>query len=199
LTPVRLRALKLMLIALAVSVVPVVPALAQDPPAPQSETSAASGGSEYGTDPPAETPTVPGTVAKIIDGVAYAPQSAPDAIKQLIWAGNDIVGMPYLYGGGHNEDFEDEGYDCSGTVSYALHGADLLAKPRDSSSFFRYGSVGKGSWVSIYTKSSHMYLTVAGIRLDTSAADDPGGLKGPRWRPLRKTDRGYKARHPVGL
>ncbi|MCW3015318.1 MAG: hypothetical protein JWO02_2410 [Solirubrobacterales bacterium] len=196
-TPVRLRALMLMLIALAFSVASIVPAFAQDP-APQSDESAASGGSEYGTESPAETPTVPGTVAKIVDGIAYAPESAPDAIKQLIWAGNDIVGMPYLYGGGHG-DFVDEGYDCSGTVSYALHGADLLAKPRDSSSFLRYGSVGKGSWVSIYTKSSHMYMTVAGIRLDTSAADDRGGLKGPRWRPLRKSDRGYKARHPVGL
>jgi cell wall-associated NlpC family hydrolase len=187
----------LMAMALTFSVASVAPASAQDP-APQSAGSAASGGSEYGTQSPARTPTVPGAMAKIVDGVAYAPETAPDAVKAVIWAGNDIVGMPYVYGGGHG-DFEDDGYDCSGTISYALHGADLLARPRDSSSFFRYGSAGKGSWVTIYTKSSHAYLTVAGIRLDTSAADDKGGQKGPHWRPLRRSDRGYKLRHPVGL
>lgn len=196
-TPVRLRALILMAFTLTFSVVSSVPASAQDT-TEQSQKSAASGGSEYGTESPAETPTVPGSVAKIVDGIAYAPSDAPDAVKEIIWAGNDIVGLPYLYGGGHG-DFDDVGYDCSGTVSYALHGADMLARPRDSSSFFRYGSASKGSWVTVYTRSSHMYMTVAGIRLDTSAADDPGGLKGPRWRPLRRSDRGYKVRHPVGL
>ncbi|MCW3038940.1 MAG: hypothetical protein JWM31_845 [Solirubrobacterales bacterium] len=185
------------IVTLALSGTVTAPAFAQDPP-PQSAESAQAGGAEFDTTAPAETPTVPGSVAQIVDGVAYAPAAAPDAVKQVIWAGNDIVGLPYVYGGGHR-DFDDDGYDCSGTISYALHGAGLLARPRDSSSFFRYGAAGRGSWVTIFTRSSHAYMTVAGIRLDTSAADDPGGLKGPRWRPLRGSDRGFKVRHPVGL
>jgi cell wall-associated NlpC family hydrolase len=174
--------------------------------AAHSRQSAGNGGSEYGApasatgspEASAATPTVPGAVAKIVDGTAYAPESAPDAVKQVIWAANQIVGKPYVYGGGHG-DFHDRGYDCSGTVSYALHGGDLLARPRDSSSFFHYGAAGNGSWITIFTNSGHAYMTVAGIRLDTSAADDRGGLKGPRWRPLRKRDEGFKVRHPVGL
>jgi len=174
-------------------------AVAEGAAAAQSAKGAASGGSEYGTESPAETPTVPGSVAKVVDGIAHAPENAPDAVKELIWAANDIVGLPYRYGGGHRADFEDDAYDCSGTVSYAMNGGDLLDAPRSSSGFFGYGARGKGAWVTIYTNSGHMYMTVAGIRLDTSAADDRGGLKGPRWRPLRKSDKGFKVRHPVGL
>jgi hypothetical protein len=156
------------------------------------------GGREYGTADPMDTPTVPGSVAKIVNGIAFAPADAPDAVKQVIWAGNDIVGMPYRYGGGH-QDFQDDGYDCSGTISYALHGGGLLARPRDSSSFAKYGGGGAGGWITIFTNPGHAYMTVAGIRLDTSAADDPRGAKGPRWRPLRASNRGFKKRHPIGL
>jgi cell wall-associated NlpC family hydrolase len=190
--------------SLAATVTIASPASAAD----RARAGAATGGSEYGTvvagsddeeeGDVAATPTVPGTVAKIVDGVAFAPESAPDAVKQAIWAANAIVGMPYVYGGGHGA-FEDDGYDCSGTVSFALHGADLLARPRDSSSFLKYGAAGKGSWITIYTNAGHAYMTIAGIRLDTSAAGDRGGLKGPRWRPLRRSNRGFKIRHPVGL
>lgn len=172
-------------------------ALAQEPASP----SAAAGGREYGEDDPLDTPTVPGLVAAIDPetGLAAAPADAPDAVKQLIWATNTIIGSPYRLGGGHTLDFTDTAYDCSGTVSYALNAADLLKRPRDSSSFLRYGAKGLGDWVTIYTRSSHAYLTVAGIRLDTSAANDPQGGKGPRWRPLRPSDAGFVARHPVGL
>jgi len=163
-----------------------------------AQQSTNSGGREYGQEDPLPTPTVAGTVAQIIDGVAYAPADAPDPVKQIIWWGNKIVGMPYLYGGGH-QDFVDEGYDCSGTISFALHGADLLKRARDSSDFMRYGARGAGAWVTIFTNPGHAYMTVAGIRLDTSAAGDPSGGKGPQWRPLRKSDGGYKRRHPVGL
>lgn len=172
-------------------------ALAQAPPAPSP--SAQAGGREYGEDDPLDTPTVPGDVALIVDGLAAAPQNAPEPVKQLIWAANRIVGSPYRLGGGHGLEFEDDAFDCSGTVSFALHGADLLRRPRDSSGFMRYGSKGPGAWVTIFTRSSHAYLTVAGVRLDTSAANDPGGLKGPRWRPLRPSDAGFTVRHPVGL
>jgi hypothetical protein len=172
-------------------------AMAQGPRR-QSDKSAAAGGAEYGTVSPADQPMVPGSVAKIVHGIAYAPADAPDPVKQMIWAANHIVGMPYVYGGGH-QSFDDAGYDCSGTVSYALHGANLLQTPRDSTEFFGYGAGGRGAWATIYTKSSHAYMTVAGIRLDTSAADDPRGKSGPRWRPLRHSNSGYKTRHPVGL
>jgi cell wall-associated NlpC family hydrolase len=176
------------------------PVLAQDPPPAQSSSSAQAGGAEFDTAPAGETPTVPGSVARIVDGIAYAPADAPDPVKRVIWAANRIIGMPYVYGGGHGDfDRPASGYDCSGTISHALHGGDLLARPRDSTAFFRYGAGGRGSWVTIFTRASHAYLTVAGVRLDTSAADDPGGGKGPRWRPLRPSDRGFKVRHPVGL
>lgn len=174
------------------------PGAAAPPAAAPAPKPANPGGREYGADDPLDTPTVPGTVAKIVDGVAYAPAAAPDAVKQLIWTANRIVGMPYRYGGGH-ADFEDDGYDCSGTVSYALHGGGLLRRPRDSRDFARYGARGAGRWVTIYTNPGHAYMTVAGIRLDTSAADDPGGAKGPRWRPLRDDDGGFTRRHPKGL
>jgi len=164
----------------------------------QQGTSKRAGGRAYGEADPVDTPTVPGTVAQIVDGVAYAPADAPDQVKQIIWSANQIVGLPYVYGGGHRS-FVDDGYDCSGTVSFALHGGSLLNRPRDSRSFFRYGARGPGRWVTIYTNSGHAYMTVAGIRLDTSAADDPRGGKGPQWRPLRKSDRGYRVRHPVGF
>ena len=171
---------------------------AKPPQAAPKAAAAQAGGREYGEDDPIVPLTVPGAVAQVVDGKAYAPAEAPEPVKQLIWAANAIVGMPYHYGGGHGS-FTDSGYDCSGTVSFALHGADLLRRPRDSSSFLRYGQAGPGQWVSIYTRSSHVYLTVAGIRLDTSAADDPSGAKGARWRPVRPSDAGFKVRHPDGL
>jgi hypothetical protein len=144
-------------------------------------------------------PTVPGAVAQIVNGLAAAPADAPDAVKQAIWAANAIIGRPYRYGGGHARGFIDRGYDCSGTVSYALHGGDLLDSPLDSSSFMRWGEKGAGDWITVYTNPGHAYVVIAGLRLDTSAAGDPSGLKGPRWRPNLRSSRGFKARHPAGL
>ena len=190
---VRARSAVTMIALVAVGLTSVASATAADKP-----RQVASGGAEFGALPPTDQPTVPGSVAKIVKGVGYAPSDAPEEVKQIIWAANKIIGKPYRYGGGHSS-FDDTGYDCSGTVSYALHGADLLSAPRDSSGFFRYGAGGRGGWVTIYTRSDHMYMTVAGIRLDTSAADDPGGRSGPRWRPLRNSNRNYRARHPNAL
>ena len=145
-------------------------------------------------------PTVPGVAAKLLDsGIAAAPEGAPDAVKQAIWAANAIIGRPYRYGGGHAKGFVDRGYDCSGTVSVALHGGDLLDSPLDSTSFLRWGARGSGQWITVYTNPSHAYAVIAGLRLDTSAAGDPSGSKGPRWRPNLRSSRGFKARHPVGL
>jgi hypothetical protein len=144
-------------------------------------------------------PTVPGTEAKIVNGLAAAPEAAPDAVKQAIWAANQIIGRPYRYGGGHAKGFVDRGYDCSGTVSVALHGADVLDSPLDSGSMMRWGAAGAGQWITVYANAGHAYAVIAGLRLDTSAAGDPSGLKGPRWRPVLRSSHGFKARHPVGL
>ena len=189
-----------MLVMLPATLVASAPASAQRATTAQSQESAASGGAEYGTTDPAITSTVPGTVAQLLpSGYAAAPADAPDKVKAAIWAANTIVGKPYKYGGGHLPSFLDDGYDCSGTISFALAGAGLLRRPRDSRSFFRWGAKGPGEWITVFTNSGHAYVTIAGLRLDTSAADDPGGAKGPRWRPLRESDKGYKVRHPVGL
>jgi hypothetical protein len=148
----------------------------------------------------AEQPVVPGTEATLLDdGRAAAPAAAPDAVKQAIWAANEIIDRPYRYGGGHARGFVDRGYDCSGTVSFALHGAELLRRPMDSSSFMDWGRSGKGQWITVYTNSGHAYAVIAGMRLDTSAAGDPSGTKGPRWRPTLRSTRGFRARHPAGL
>jgi cell wall-associated NlpC family hydrolase len=187
---------------LAISVAAAAPAAAQTPaPAPPvpgapAPAPAATGGAAYGV---VFQPTVPGLVAQMVNGIAYAPDQAPDAVKQAIWAANQIVGMPYRLGGGHKLGFVDHAYDCSGTVSFAMHGAGLLATPRDSSSFMRYGVAGKGQWITVYTNSGHAFAVIAGLRLDTSAAGDPAGGSGPRWRPNLRSTRGYRARHPLGL
>ena len=134
------------------------------------------------------------------DGLAYAPLEAPPQVHAAIAAANKIIGKPYKYGGGHART-EDSGYDCSGTVSYALNGAALLedGTPLDSSRFMRWGERGKGQWITVYTNPGHAYVVIAGLRLDTSAAGDPSGAKGPRWRPNLRSSRGFRARHPEGL
>ncbi len=141
---------------------------------------------------------VPGTRARVVGGLAAAPMSAPAPVQQMIWTANQIIGLPYIYGGGHAS-FTARGYDCSGTVSYALHGASLLSTPADSSEFMSWGGAGIGQWVTIFSNPGHAYMDVAGIRLDTSAADDPSDQQGPRWRPLRHGNSGYTVRHPVSL
>ncbi len=141
---------------------------------------------------------VPGSRARYVNGIAAAPMSAPPAVQQIIWSGDQIIGLPYIFGGGHKS-FTSPGYDCSGTVSFALHGASLLSTPEDSSEFEKWGSHGVGRWVTIFSNPGHAYMTVAGLRLDTSAADDPSNQQGPRWRPLRTGNGGYRVRHPLGL
>jgi hypothetical protein len=151
---------------------------------------------------PAE-PTVAGSVAKIIHGVAYAPSLAPIQVKRAIWAGDKIDHDPYIYGGGH-ADFVARGYDCSGSVSYVLHAAGLLKTPMDSSDFYGWGRRGHGQWITVYTNPGHAFVQIAGIRFDT-AAEGPAAPRGtypgsgPRWRPLMTRTRGYQARHHPGF
>ena len=141
---------------------------------------------------------VPGSTARYVDGLAAAPMSAPEAVQKIIWAGNQIVGLPYIWGGGHAS-FVSPGYDCSGTVSFALHGASLISTPMDSSEFMHWGEDGDGRWVTVFTNPEHAYMTVAGLRLDTSPVDDPSNRQGPRWRPLRPGNPGFWVRHPAGF
>lgn len=141
---------------------------------------------------------VPGHTARVVNGLAAAPLYAPPQVQEIIWAGNQIIGLPYIFGGGHAS-FSSPGYDCSGTVSFALHGANLLSTPMDSSEFMGWDSNGVGTWVTIFANGGHAYMTVAGLRLDTSAADDPSDQQGPRWRPLRPGNGGYTVRHPTSL
>ncbi len=140
---------------------------------------------------------VPGRTARYIGGLAAAPMAAPLNVQKIVWAGDQIVGDPYIWGGGHAS-FKSPGYDCSGTVSFALHGGHLLSTPEDSSEFMGFGSHGLGGWVTVFTNAGHAYMTVAGLRLDTSSADDPSNQQGPRWRPLRQANIGFSVRHPTG-
>jgi hypothetical protein len=175
-----------------------------------------TGGSQYAPPPsPASAVaptdiTVPGTKAQLLpDGTAAAPADAPAPVQQAVWAANRLQDKPYRYGGGH-ANIEDSGYDCSGTVSYALHHAGLLESPLDSGAFMRWGERGRGEWITVYTNPGHAYTVIAGLRLDTSSygvARRASGRRvarsaferGPRWRPGKRPARGFRARHPLGL
>jgi hypothetical protein len=146
---------------------------------------------------PAPPPLVlgPGETATVgADGLAVAPASAPPAIQAVIAAGNKIAKTPYIYGGGHGK-WEDAGYDCSGSVSYALHGGGLLEASMPSGGFMKWGEAGAGQWITIYAHGGHVYMTVAGLRFDTSGARSSG----TRWQPASERDgKGYTVVHPVG-
>jgi hypothetical protein len=144
----------------------------------------------------ASAPGAPGANAVLApDGLtALAPAGAPPRVVNAIVAANKIVGKPYRYGGGHGS-FEDGAYDCSGTVSYALHGAGLLDAPLASPALMTFGEKGAGKWITVYANSGHTYVIIAGLRLDTSGS----GGEGPRWRPERRSSSGYIVRHPAGL
>jgi peptidoglycan hydrolase-like protein with peptidoglycan-binding domain len=141
------------------------------------------------------TQLAPGDTAQIgSDGLAIAPASAPPQVQAIIAAGNQIASKPYKYGGGHGK-FNDSGYDCSGSVSYALHGAGLLEDALPSGDFTDWGDPGPGQWVTLYAKSSHIFMVVAGIRFDTSGRTK----NGTRWQADMRSTRGYTAVHPPGL
>lgn len=139
--------------------------------------------------------SAPGSSARLTSaGLALAPADAPQAVKDVIAAGNRIALKPYRYGGGHAS-FSDGGYDCSGSVSYALHGGGLLARPLPSSGFYGFGSAGGGRWITVYANGGHMYMVVAGLRFDTSSH----GAGDSRWTDAQRSSAGYRVRHPDGL
>jgi peptidoglycan hydrolase-like protein with peptidoglycan-binding domain len=133
--------------------------------------------------------------ATISNGLAVAPSDAPASVKAIIAAANKIAFKPYIYGGGHGS-WSDSGYDCSGSVSYALHGAGLLSSPEDSGELESYGTAGRGQWVSIWANAGHVYMYVAGMRFDTSAQSSTGGS---RWTRFGRSNSGFVVRHPGGL
>jgi cell wall-associated NlpC family hydrolase len=129
------------------------------------------------------------------DGTAVAPANAPAQVKSVIAAANRIVGKPYKYGGGHAS-WEDTGYDCSGSESYALHGGGFVKAPVTSSGYESWGRAGKGTWITSFANSGHSYLVVAGLRFDTGWH---GGGNGPRWSSEMRPSDGYVVRHPAGF
>jgi septal ring factor EnvC (AmiA/AmiB activator) len=163
-----------------------VQALSAPAPAPTP------GNTESAPAAPAQPVAPPGGSAATLnsDGTATAPANAPDAVKGAIAAANAISGRPYQWGGGHGS-FESAGYDCSGAVSYALHGGGLLSSPLDSTGFMTWGESGPGSWITVYSNPGHAYIVIAGLRFDTS------GGAGPRWQGPRDPA-GFVATHPPG-
>jgi hypothetical protein len=148
---------------------------------------------------------VPGARAKLLpSGLAAAPANAPPAVKQIIAAGNQIVGKPYAYGGGHGLPLSEVAptYDCSSSVEHLLYGGGLLPVTYDaaSSQLESFGAPGPGAWVTIYASADHVFMYVAGLRWDTHNAAGPGdGSAGIGWHPLIRDSAGFVARHPVGL
>lgn len=144
--------------------------------------------------PATETGTAPR--ARLVGSRAVAPANAPAAVKRVIAAANHIRTLPYIWGGGHGS-WQDAGYDCSGAVSYALHGGKLLTSPLTSGSFEAFGEAGAGRWITIYANASHAYMVVAGLRFDTAGDVNETG---PRWHPTVTAAAGgsYVARHPIG-
>jgi hypothetical protein len=177
------------------------------PGAALAESGPSTGGAQYVPPPPANM-TVPGAKAKLLpDGSAAAPADAPVEVQQAIWAANTIQDKPYKWGGGHAK-IEDTGYDCSGTVSYALIHAGLLKSPLPSGPMMRWGARGSGQWITVFANGGHAFAVIAGLRLDTSAYAARTVSKrryskalerGPRWRPTKRPARGFRKRHPVGF
>jgi hypothetical protein len=149
---------------------------------------------------PTSGPTVPGARAALRGGLASAPAQAPFEVKRAIWAANQLRSKPYRYGGGHRS-FKDSGYDCSGTVSYALGAAGLVKSPLNSAGFRRFGASGKGKWITVYARNGHTFAVIAGLRLDTTAWNTMrrDHTWAPRWQATERAPRGFVARHPAGL
>jgi cell wall-associated NlpC family hydrolase len=135
------------------------------------------------------------TKAEVLkNGVALPPLEAPPEVRAIFEAGNTIARSPYKWGGGHGK-WQDNGYDCSGSVSYALAAAGLLNTPLASGPLMSWGKAGKGKWITIYTNPGHVFMVVAGVRFDTVAR----GQTGSRWINSMTDTSGYVARHPAGF
>lgn len=156
--------------------------------------SSSTGGAVY-RELPSPRRVVPGGKGTVTpDGFAIAPAFAPQVVKNVIAAGNIISKTPYKWGGGHGS-WTDTGYDCSGSVSFALHAAELLDSPLVSGDFARWGDKGLGRWITIYANGGHVYMVVAGLRFDTSARSRTGS----RWTAEMRPSNGFAVTHPKDL
>lgn len=150
-----------------------------------------------GLTPGEEDLCTPTAKARLLpSGQLVPPKSAPPRVKQVIAAANRIRSKPYVFGGGHAR-WWDRGYDCSGSVSYALHGGKFLESPLPSGPMAKWGLAGEGRWITVYANGGHAYAVIAGVRWDTSG--DEGGETGPRWHTDIRTSAGFTARHPSGF
>jgi len=133
--------------------------------------------------------------AEVLDnGIALPPLDAPPEVRAIIEAGNAIARTPYKWGGGHGR-WQDTGYDCSGSVSFALASAGLLGGPLASGPLMHWGEPGPGRWITVWTNPGHVFLEVAGVRFDTSGTR----VTGSRWQAEMRSTAGFVARHPAGL
>jgi cell wall-associated NlpC family hydrolase len=139
--------------------------------------------------------TADGSTAILLSGIALAPPDAPETVQNVINAANTIVGRPYIWGGGHGS-FYSYGYDCSGSVSFALFGGGLIPEPLTSGSLEGWGAPGPGKWVTVYANAGHTFMEIAGLRWDT--VGDARGT-GPRWHLAPTDTSGFVVRHPAGL
>jgi hypothetical protein len=140
--------------------------------------------------------TVAGDKAKLVDGLAVAPADAPAAVKQVIAAANSIATTPYQYAGGHGS-WNSPGYDCSGSVGFALHGGGLLSQTEDSGQMESYGAAGAGQWITLYANAGHVYAKIAGLWFDTAAQSSSNDQD--RWSTKRiSSASGFVVRHPTG-
>ena len=131
----------------------------------------------------------------LVNGRAIAPEGVPDAVKKAIAAGNAIQHMPYVFGGGHGK--PSHGLDCSGSTSYVLRSAGLMQGCIPSQAFLKWGNHGPGKYITVYARDGHVFMTVCGLRLDTSSGGS--GHVGPRWNTKPRSLDRFKARHPAGL
>jgi hypothetical protein len=139
------------------------------------------------------TPTAKGRL--LGNGMLIPPKSAPARVKAVIAAANKIRTKPYIWGGGHAR-WWDAGYDCSGSVSYALHGGKFLESPLPSGPMEDWALPGEGRWITVYTNPGHAYAVIAGYRWDTSGNTDETG---PRWHEDLRDNVGFIPRHPAGF
>jgi cell wall-associated NlpC family hydrolase len=184
------RKLALAGLLFATSLVGAVPAMAQ---------TGGTGSPGSTTTTTTTTTTSSGTAQLQADGTALAPAGAPRQVRKAIAAANRIHTRPYIWGGGHRR-FKSSGYDCSGAVSYVLHAAGLLRSPLSSGPLMTWGAPGLGSWITVYANRSHAWMTVAGLRFDTSAVGESFNQgSGPRWRASMRAGTGYAARFFPGF
>jgi len=169
-----------------------VAGIAEDDPAPKPTGPASGAQRKSDTKSAVGGGTTKATA--LSNGIALAPLEAPKAVLKIIEAGNAIARAPYKWGGGHGR-WKDDGYDCSGSVSFALYFAGLLDGPRNSSGLMDWGEKGRGRWVTVYANPGHVYMEVAGIRFDTSGAKRTGS----RWQNEVRRGGSYSVRHPEGL